>query len=236
MQDIHIVCGPPASGKTTYATELANELGAILLDSDQVTERLVKAGLILAGLDENDRDSPVYKAAYRDPVYETLFDLAVSHAARLPVVIAGPFTSESKDSKWSASLKKRFGQKVEIHRMNCSAEERRDRMIARAEPRDLAKLADWNTHLKQSGELWSVYIIRCGDGSLYTGIAKDVESRFFEHESGAPKGAKYTRGKGPLELVYQAEIGNRSEASKEELRIKALSKKQKLALIAKANP
>ncbi len=82
---------------------------------------------------------------------------------------------------------------------------------------------------------WSVYLIRCADGTLYTGIATDVARRFLEHQSGGPKAAKYTRGKGPLELVYQAEIGTRSEATKEELRIKALSRKQKLTMLARQN-
>lgn len=79
--------------------------------------------------------------------------------------------------------------------------------------------------------IWFVYIIRCADGSLYCGIATDVARRFGEHKEGAPKGAKYTRGKGPLELVFQKEIGTRSEASKEELRIKKLSKKAKLLML-----
>jgi len=82
-----------------------------------------------------------------------------------------------------------------------------------------------------SDSVWSVYLIRCVDDSLYTGIATDVERRFDEHQSQGPKAAKYTRGKGPLSLVYEREIGTRSEASKEEWRIKALSRKQKLALI-----
>jgi len=82
-----------------------------------------------------------------------------------------------------------------------------------------------------SESTWSVYILRCADGSLYTGIATEVERRFEEHQSGGPKAAKYTRGKGPLKLVYQKEIGNRSLASKEEIRIKALSRQQKLALL-----
>ena len=85
-----------------------------------------------------------------------------------------------------------------------------------------------------SDSVWSLYIIRCGDGSLYTGIATDVDRRFAEHESQGPKGAKYTRGKLPLEIVYRLEVGNRSEATKEEMRVKALSRKQKLALIALA--
>ncbi|MEN8846468.1 MAG: GIY-YIG nuclease family protein [Akkermansiaceae bacterium] len=82
--------------------------------------------------------------------------------------------------------------------------------------------------------IWSLYILRCGDGSLYTGIATDVDRRFSEHESQGPKGAKYTRGKLPLEILYRREVGSRSEATKEEMRVKALSRKQKLALIALA--
>jgi len=85
-----------------------------------------------------------------------------------------------------------------------------------------------------SDSIWSLYIIRCGDGSLYTGIATDVDRRLLEHESQGPKGAKYTRGKLPLKILYRREIGNRSEATKEEMRVKALSRKQKLALIARA--
>ena len=77
---------------------------------------------------------------------------------------------------------------------------------------------------------WKVYVLRCGDGSLYTGITTDVEHRLAMHRSG--KGAKYTRGRGPLELVYCLDCGDHSQALKEELRIKALSKEEKLKLIA----
>lgn len=79
--------------------------------------------------------------------------------------------------------------------------------------------------------MWSVYILLCGDGSLYTGVAIEVERRFKEHESGGPKSAKYTRGRGPLKLVYQRIVGTRSEACAEEYRIKQLSKSQKERLI-----
>ena len=82
-----------------------------------------------------------------------------------------------------------------------------------------------------SKSCWSVYIIRCGDGSLYTGIATDVERRFGENISQGPKSAKYLRGRLPLELVYRREIGNRSEASKEELRIKRMGVKGKIRLV-----
>jgi putative endonuclease len=73
---------------------------------------------------------------------------------------------------------------------------------------------------------YSVYLIRCRDGSLYTGIATDVARRLAEHEDGA-KGAKYLRGKGPLTLVFEQEIGNRSLASKIESRIKRLTSAEK---------
>jgi len=78
---------------------------------------------------------------------------------------------------------------------------------------------------------WFVYLIRCGDDSLYCGIATDVARRFSEHETQSQKCSKYLRGRLPLKLVYYREIGDRSQATKEELRIKRFSKAQKLALI-----
>ncbi len=78
--------------------------------------------------------------------------------------------------------------------------------------------------------VWWVYIIRCGDDSLYTGIATDVDRRFSEHEAQGQKSAKYLRGRLPLEIVFRKEIGTRSEASKEELRMKKLSRREKLKL------
>ena len=76
---------------------------------------------------------------------------------------------------------------------------------------------------------WKLYILRCGDGSLYTGITTDVEKRLEAHRSG--KGAKYTRGRGPLELVYSEECGDHSAALKRELEIKALTREEKQKLI-----
>lgn len=77
--------------------------------------------------------------------------------------------------------------------------------------------------------IWVVYILLCGDGSLYTGITNDLNKRFDKHEKG--KGAKYTRGRGPLECVYVKIMDDKSSALKEEYRIKQLTKKQKLELI-----
>ena len=78
---------------------------------------------------------------------------------------------------------------------------------------------------------WKLYMLRCRDGSLYTGITTDVEKRVAAHNAG--KGAKYTRGRGPLELVYCEDCGDRSAALKRELEIKSLTKEEKLKLIEK---
>lgn len=76
---------------------------------------------------------------------------------------------------------------------------------------------------------WYLYILRCGDGSLYTGITTDVESRLAQHRIG--KGAKYTRGRGPLEVVYTEECEDHSAALKRELAVKALPREEKEKLI-----
>ena len=71
------------------------------------------------------------------------------------------------------------------------------------------------------GAAYSIYLIECSDGSLYTGIATDVERRLDEHR-GSPRGAKFLRGKGPLKLVFRHELGDRSLASRIEARVKRL--------------
>lgn len=76
---------------------------------------------------------------------------------------------------------------------------------------------------------WYLYILRCGDGSLYTGITTDVDKRLEAHRNGT--GAKYTRGRGPLELVYREECGTHSHALKRESAIKKLSRDKKMLLI-----
>ena len=78
-------------------------------------------------------------------------------------------------------------------------------------------------------ENWYLYILRCGDGTLYTGITNDVEKRLQAHRAG--KGAKYTRGRAPLELVYRECCGSHSEALKREAAVKKLSRHQKETII-----
>ncbi len=78
---------------------------------------------------------------------------------------------------------------------------------------------------------YSLYIVRCSDGSLYTGIATDVDRRLREHQSGK-RGAKYLRGKGPLRLEFAECLGDRSTASQVECRVKQLERWRKEDLIA----
>ena len=78
---------------------------------------------------------------------------------------------------------------------------------------------------------WFLYILRCSDGSLYTGIAKDAAKRLQKHSSG--KGARYTRTRLPLELIYQESCRNRTHALVREYEVKRYPKKKKEALIGK---
>ena len=79
-----------------------------------------------------------------------------------------------------------------------------------------------------------VYMLSCGDGSLYTGITTDIVSRITAHNSG--KGAKYTRSRLPVHLVYQETCENRSAALRRELEIKALSREGKLQMLQSYKP
>ncbi len=79
---------------------------------------------------------------------------------------------------------------------------------------------------------WFVYVLRCGDNSLYTGISTDVLRRLAEHASGGPRAAKYLRGRGPLELVFSAQVGGKCAALAMERWIKAQPKSRKEDLVA----
>lgn len=76
--------------------------------------------------------------------------------------------------------------------------------------------------------MWSLYILRCGDGTLYTGIALDPEARLAQHREG--KGARYTRGRGPLDLVHLEAVGSRPQALRREAAVKRMDRRRKLAL------
>ena len=80
---------------------------------------------------------------------------------------------------------------------------------------------------------WFVYILRCSDNTLYTGVARDPQKRLQQHNHGN-KGAKYTRARRPVELVYQESAKDRSAAQQREYRIRQLSAAQKRELISRA--
>jgi putative endonuclease len=77
---------------------------------------------------------------------------------------------------------------------------------------------------------YHVYILRCSDDTFYTGISSDIEKRLKEH-NGSPKGAKYTRSRRPVELIYREKCETKGEALKRESAIKKLSRKQKEKLV-----
>ena len=85
---------------------------------------------------------------------------------------------------------------------------------------------------KRSGDKWFVYLLRCGDGSLYTGITKDIGRRCEQHNAGTA--SRYTRSRLPVVLVYQEPQASQSLALKREAAIKAMSRLEKETLIRQA--
>ena len=82
--------------------------------------------------------------------------------------------------------------------------------------------------------MWYVYMLRCSDRTLYTGSTNALSARIRAHNAGT--GAKYTRGRGPVELVYSEELPSHGDALRREYAIKQLKKEQKLALILQRKP
>ncbi|MCK4796009.1 MAG: GIY-YIG nuclease family protein [Spirochaetes bacterium] len=78
-------------------------------------------------------------------------------------------------------------------------------------------------------EVWFIYIVKCSDKTLYTGITKNIEKRINEHNN--KKGAKYTKPRTPVALIYKEKCNSRSDAAKRENEIKRMQRKQKLSLI-----
>ena len=82
-----------------------------------------------------------------------------------------------------------------------------------------------------SEKIWTIYILECGDKTLYCGITNNIENRLKQHNGEIKGGAKYTRSRQPLELVYQESAISRSEALKREIVIKKMTRKTKTVLI-----
>jgi predicted kinase len=123
-----------------------------LLDIDTATERLVKVGLVASGHRPDDRDSDYFKRTYREPVYQALFDIARDNLPFHDVVITGPFTREIRDPDWPDRLTRELGSPVEVHYVQCPPAIRRQRLAARGDARDRAKLKEWDRYIEYYGE------------------------------------------------------------------------------------
>ena len=152
MSKAFIICGSPASGKTSYGRKLAKMKKVYFLDIDLSTEPLVQLSLTESGHDKNDRDSEYFKKTYREVIYQTMFDIARENLQWTDVVIVGPFTRELRMATWPETLTSELGSEVEIHYVYCNAEERRQRMIERNSKRDMAKLKNWSNINAYYGE------------------------------------------------------------------------------------
>jgi predicted kinase len=145
---LFVVTGSPAAGKTWYARQLAAQQHAAFLDSDAASERIVQASLSAMGLDCNDRDSEFFKNTFRQPIYESLFQIAHDNLPHTSVVIAGPFTKEKMNAFWCSELEQRFKTRVEVHYIHCSESQLKKNMTNRANTRDTYKLANWDEYSK----------------------------------------------------------------------------------------
>jgi predicted kinase len=150
MGQLWIICGPAGVGKSTYGRKLAAEKGACFLDSDTVTEPVVRSGMVLGGLDPDDRDSPDYRAAFRAPVYDCLFATASENLPHTDVVLVGPFTSEIRNAGWRDGLEERFKTPVRVIFVSCDEVERKRRIELRGNPRDDFKLRNWVEYVELS--------------------------------------------------------------------------------------
>jgi len=148
----YVICGNAGVGKSTFAARFCRDRGAVLIDIDTVTERLARLALRGHGLSEDDRDSPSYKALLREPIYQTLFDVALDNLPHAPCVIVGPFTRERRDPAWPEQLSQRLSTGVEIYHLWCGVEERRRRLERRGNARDRGKLVDFAAYAAEGEE------------------------------------------------------------------------------------
>lgn len=151
---LHLIIGAPASGKTSFARQLAARTRSALIDIDIATEPVVRAALATLSMDPDDRDSPRFKEIFRDPIYSTLFQLAESNLPHTSVALTGPFTRELQNPRWPEELRRSIGVpcQVQVYYVHCDPAIRFRRMKDRANPRDASKLEDWHEHESYYGK------------------------------------------------------------------------------------
>ncbi|MFB8001530.1 AAA family ATPase [Nocardia sp. NPDC056000] len=148
-----VVCGFPASGKSTAARYLASALGAIVFDKDGFAPKLEESVMTELTGNPHDRDSATYRRVVGPNIYDALVRNAALVGCHHPVVVDAPFleyTSYALDSKTTLSeyVRSQSGQTVEVRTvwMSAKPDEVRERMISRGAERDLPKLADWSAY------------------------------------------------------------------------------------------
>lgn len=146
MHPLYLVTGQPAVGKTTYAKKLAQAKGACMIDIDTISEPIVKAGLNMAGWPVDDRDSQAFKQAFREPVYEAMWQTAGQNLTQVPVVMCGPFTRELEQPDWHQQVEQKMHCPVTIYWLHASAKIIKMRMQKRGNKRDRDKLARWEQY------------------------------------------------------------------------------------------
>lgn len=145
---LFVVCGNAGTGKTTWAHALARRERAALLDLDTVSGRLVVAAQRALGRDPYDRDSPEYKALFREAIHETLF--AIARECEGAVVLVAPFTQERTRDDFPIWLERLAGCPAEIHYFVTDEDVREERLRLRQNPRDAAKFRDYAAYQQLS--------------------------------------------------------------------------------------
>lgn len=140
----------PAVGKSTFARQLAKKTNACLIDIDTTTEAIIRAAMAQLTQNPSDRDSPIFKNAFREPIYQTLFSIADENLPHTHAILTGPFTKEQQNENWLTEIQAKLKTPciVKCVHIHCDAALRKQRLIDRANPRDASKLENWDEHLK----------------------------------------------------------------------------------------
>ncbi len=183
LNHLYVVTGMPAVGKSTFARELARRTKACLIDIDTATETIIRAAMSKLTGDPNERDSPTFKNAFRDPIYQTLFSIADENLPHTHAILTGPFTSEQRNPNWPAEILANLKTHciVKCVHLHCDAALRKQRLIERENPRDASKLENWDQHLKYyEPESFPSYPHLCVDTGMPDSFAKAVSQGLLD--------------------------------------------------------
>lgn len=148
--NLYLITGMPAAGKSTFARELAQRVRACLIDIDTCTENVVQAAMKQLTGDPDDRDSQRFKETFRSPIYDTLFAIADENLPHTHAIITGPFTKELRNPQWPQAIQARLSTPCILRCVfvHCDHQLRKKRLVERGNPRDNAKLKDWEAFLQ----------------------------------------------------------------------------------------